>query len=310
MTSEKKKGYSINTTDYIVKMVNHCRKHGLTISLKNPITIQDKLAWLNIYDVNPLKVLCADKIKVHDYCKEKLGKDICIPIIKVYDSIDEIDLNELPNSFVLKCNHGSGMNIIVKDKDEFDFEDAKKKLTLWMADDFTFRNGFEAHYHDIERKIFAEEYKEDSSNGLIDYKFICFNGKPTFIQIIYDRFGPKRHMNYYDVNFNYVNLARRDFRTDPLFDHKKPERLELMLSYAETLSSDFPFVRIDFYEVNGEVFLGEMTFTPGAMGFRYVRDNDNLRIGKLLDISKVEKLVAPTVTQKKNFNLHRTFGAV
>src|SRR5574344_1249251 len=116
-----KKEYGIDTQQYIDKMVNYCKYHGVKIDLNNPRTIQDKLAWLNIYDINSLKTFCADKIKLHEYCEEKLGKDICIPILKTYNSVDDIDLNDLPNSFVLKCNHGRRMDVIVKNKNKFDF---------------------------------------------------------------------------------------------------------------------------------------------------------------------------------------------
>ena len=118
--------YSIDTTKYIDRMLTFCKNQGLNINLDNPQTIQDKLCWLNIYDTNPLKVKCADKIKIHDYCKDVLGEDICVPIIKVYNNVSEINWDELPNQFVMKCNHGSGMNYIVKDKNDIDFSNIRK----------------------------------------------------------------------------------------------------------------------------------------------------------------------------------------
>ena len=172
--------YSIDTTKYIDRMLTVCKSQGLNINLDNPQTIQDKLCWLNIYDTNPLKVKCADKIKIHDYCKDVLGEDICVPIIKVYNNVSEINWDELPNQFVMKCNHGSGMNIICTDKSKLNKVDAINKLNRWMKDDFAFRNGFEAHYHDIQHKIFVEEYKNDGNKDLIDYKFLCFNGNPIY----------------------------------------------------------------------------------------------------------------------------------
>ena len=145
--------YSIDTTKYIGKMLDFLRLNGIIIDLNNPKTIQDKLSWLNIYDINPLKTKCADKIKLHEYCKDILGEDICIPIIKIYDRVDDIIWDELPEKFVIKCNHGSGMNIICRNKNNFDKLNAIDKLSKWMKDDFAFRNGFEAHYHDIQHKI-------------------------------------------------------------------------------------------------------------------------------------------------------------
>ena len=276
--------YSIDTTKYIDKMKRFCSSQGVNINLENPITIQDKLAWLNIYDQDELKVKCADKIKLHEYCKEVLGEDICITLIKVYDNVGEINWDELPQQFVIKCNHGSGMNIIVKDKSKLNIEDAKGKLNRWMKDDFAFRNGFEAHYHDIPHKILVEEYKSNDSTGLYDYKFLCFNGKPIYMQIFADRFGLGRHMNYYDMDFNLISMARKDFKTDFNNDHKKPKNFDKMKEYAKLLSQNFKFVRVDFYEIEGKVYLGELTFTPGAMGFSYINSEDNIKVGNLLKL--------------------------
>lgn len=288
MNLTDKKDYSIKTTDYIEKMLSFCETQGVSINLDNPVTIQDKLAWLNIYDINPLKTVCADKVKLHEYCKEKLGKDICIPIIKVYDSVDDINLDELPKSFVLKCNHYPGSDIVAKDKNKFDFEEAKKSLTGWLNDDFAFKNGFEAHYHDVDRKIFAERYKKELYNESIKYNFVCFNGKPCFIQVVYDGFNGEKHMNYYDMSFNYVNLVRQDFKNNTSFADKEPENLSLMASYAEKLSTDFKFVVVSFYEVNDKVLLGEMSFTPMSIAFKYENDEDNLKIGDMLNLLKID----------------------
>lgn len=288
MNLTDKKEYSVKTTDYINKMIRFCETQGVNINLDEPRTIQDKLAWLNIYDVNPLKTFCADKITLHEYCKQKLGKDICIPIIKTYDSVNDINLDELPKNFVLKCNHGRGMSVVVKDKAKLDFEHAKEKLTWWLNDDFSFKNGFEAHYHDIERKVFAERYKKDTSGGLTKYNFICFNGKPSIIQIVYDNAGNEKHMNYYDMNFNLLSIARKDINSNPSFEHKEPENLSLMVSYAEKLSAEFKFVVVTFHEVKGNVLLGGMSFTPRSMAFKYENDEDNLKIGNMLNLLKVD----------------------
>lgn len=275
--------YSIDTTKYINKMKDACKRNGVNINLINPQTIQDKLAWLNIYETNPLKVQCADKVLVHDYVKEVLGEDICIPILKVYDNTRQINWDELPNRFVLKCNHGSGMNIIVKDKSKLDKGAAISKLNKWMTDDFSMRNGFEAHYHDIKHKIFAEEYKENKSDGLFDYKFWCFNGEPKFYTIN-DGNGHGRWMKFYDMNQNVLPFKRADFTGEPNIKVPQPINFEQMIESAKKLASNFAFVRVDFYEVNGQIFLGELTFTPGAFFFKYVNPADNLKIGNLLTL--------------------------
>ena len=275
--------YSIDTTKYINKMKDACKRNGVIINLTNPRTIQDKLAWLNIYETNPLKVQCADKVLVHDYVKEVLGEDICIPILRVYDNTKQINWDELPNKFVLKCNHGSGMNIIVKDKSKLDKGAAISKLNKWMTNDFSMRNGFEAHYHDIKHKIFAEEYKENKSDGLFDYKFWCFNGEPKFYTIN-DGNGHGKWMKFYDMKQNVLPYKRTDFTGEPSIKVPQPTNFEQMAEIAKKLASKFTFVRVDFYEVDGQIYLGELTFTPGAFFFKYVNPADNLKIGNLLTL--------------------------
>lgn len=276
--------YSINTEKYISKNISFCKKFGLNINLKSPKTIQDKLVWLNIYDTNPLKTKCADKILLRDYCKEILGENLCIPILKIYNSSNEINFNELPNQFVIKCNHGSGMNIIVKDKSKLDINKTKKQLDLWMKCDFAFKNGFEAHYHDIKHKIFIEEYKKDLSNGLVDYKFWCFNGEPGFIHVVNDRFSSKMHFNFYSVDgFKKMKLEQTNHPVSKEVI-KAPSKLKEMVEYARKLSKPFKFVRVDFYEIDGKIYLGELTFTPDACVFKYKNKNDNIMVGNLLKI--------------------------
>ena len=280
--------YSIDTEKYIGKLTSFCSRYGVKINLKNPKTIQDKIAWLNIYDTNPLKTKCADKILLRDYCKEILGEDLCVPILKIYNSSDEIDFNELPNQFVIKCNHGSGMNIIVKDKSKLNVNKTRQQLDLWMKCDFAFRNGLEAHYHDIKHKIFIEEYKTDAeqSGSLFDYKFWCFNGEPKFYTINEGHgHGPIIH---YTMSQKKSSLERTDYKVPASLNYKQPLNFNEMVDLSKKLSKPFKFVRVDFYEINGRVYLGEMTFTPGACGFKYKNRNDDIRIGNLLDIHKNE----------------------
>lgn len=275
--------YSIDTEKYKHICINGLKRHGFPCDLDNPTTIQEKLMWLNVYDTNPLKVMCADKIKVHEYCKEKLGEDICVPIIKTYDKVEDINWGELPQQFVIKCNHGSGMNIIVKDKKKLDVQDSIKRLKFWMGDDFTFRNGFEAHYHDIPHKIFVEKYMNDGNETLYDYKFWCFNGKPK-IYTINDGNGHGKWMTFYDMNQNMLPYKRVDFRGEPPSNIQQPSQFSLMEKYGEILSKDFMFVRVDFYEIGGKVYLGELTFTLGVCLFKYSDEKYDKEVGKMLKL--------------------------
>lgn len=268
-----------------IKLIEDFTKRGYKFNIDNPKTIQEKIQWLKIYDSTSLKTKCADKIKIHEYCKEKLGKDICIPIIKIYNSINEISIKDLPKQFVIKCNHGCHYNIIVKNKDMLNINEVKRKLNVWLSRDFAYWYGYEMHYSNINRKAFVEKYMNDGHEDLIDYKFLCFNGKPTYCQIISDRGNKEfKRLNYYDMNFNFVDICRLEFPNNPKILDKKPKNFEVMKEYAKKLSEDFKFVRVDFYEINGQVYLGELTFTPGSGYIKYKNPNDGLKLGNLLQL--------------------------
>ena len=272
-------------TNYINKIKEFGKKRDFNFDLKNPRTIQEKINWLKIYDSTPLKSKCADKVRVHEYSMEKLGKDICIPILKVYNSTNEINWDELPNSFVIKCNHGSGMNIIVKDKSKLNKKDAINKLNEWMKQDFALKFGYELHYHDIERKIFVEKYMKDEiqKESLYDYKFWCFNGEPKFYTIN-DGHG-HGDIVYYDMEDKVMNPYMVEIKQG----YAKPKNFDLMVEYSKKLSEDFKFVRVDFYEIDGEVYLGELTFTPGSGLFRYKDEKYSLIFGNMLDLGEKPK---------------------
>lgn len=283
------------------QLIDRAKRIGLNLNLDNPVTIQDKINWMKLYDSTPLKTHCADKIQVHDYCKEKLGVDLCIPILKIYEKVEDINWSELPNKFVIKCNHGSGMNIIVRDKTKLDIKETEKKLQKFMNDDFAFHVGYEMHYHDIRHKIFVEEYKEDASqkSSLLDYKFWCFDGDPKFMTIG-DGNG-HGGMNYYDMNFFKVDIKRPEFK-EMAVEPEKPKNFNLMIEYSKKLSYDFPLVRVDFYEINGILYLGGLTFTPGAGFFKF----QNPRYDRLLgDMITIDKSVAGSVNEeeKKPLNI-------
>ena len=271
--------------EYKKQLIAKARTAGVVLNLDNPKTIQDKINWMKLYDSTPLKSKCADKVLVHEYCKEKLGEDICIPIIKTYDKAEDIKWDELPDRFVIKCNHGSGMNIIVKDKSKLDKGAARAKLAKWMKEDFSFRNGYEMHYHAIKRKILVEQFMEDGHPDLVDFKIFCFNGEPKLCLVIGNRSSKTQsYRNYYDMDFNFVNLSKTKNKNNPKIKDKKPEHFEEMKEYAKKLSEDFKFVRVDFYEIGGKVYLGELTFTPAAGLFNYTDKKKEIEIGNLLDL--------------------------
>lgn len=290
------------------KLIERGKKIGLTLDLENPVTIQDKINWMKLYDSTPLKTRCADKIQVHDYCKEKLGVDLCIPILHVYNRVEDIKWNELPKQFVIKCNHGSGMNIIVRDKGKLNIQEVSSKLKKFMQDDFAYHVGYEMHYHDIPHRIFVEEYKEDDNqkSSLFDYKFWCFNGEPKFMTIT-DGFG-HGDMSFYDMNFQKTNISRNDFK-EPKTPFKKPENFDKMIEYSKKLSEDFLFVRVDFYEVGGKLYLGELTFTPGAGFMKFKDKNQDKMIGDMLSLGDRAKINNLKKNKTLNIISHNCVGA-
>lgn len=267
------------------KIIKKSKLRGFqNFNIDNPKTWCEKMQWLQLNDDIDKRAFCADKIKVHNYSIEKLGKDICVPILGVYNSQDEINFDELPNQFVLKCNHGYAFNIICEDKLKLDINETKEKLKKWLNTPFG-EKSIEPHYLKIERKCFAETFlKNNNKNSLTDYKFICFEGIPTYCQIINNRHEENFYLNYYDMNFNFVDICRTDVKNNPNIIDEKPYQFELMKEYAKKLSNGWHFVRVDFYEVDGVVYLGEMTFTPACGFIKWTDENIDRMFGNMIKL--------------------------
>ena len=186
------------------------------------VTFSEKLNWLAVNDVNRLKGKCADKILLQNYAKKKIGKDICNKILKIYNHIDEIDFNELPEQFVLKTNHGSGFTIIVDNKNNLNIEESKRKLNKWIQIDYGKGTG-EFHYSFIKKKIFAEEFL---GNQMKNYKFLCYNGKPKYVYLSI-KIDDKKYRNFYDMDWNFLNFHCLS-EPHPTNIYKKPKYFELM----------------------------------------------------------------------------------
>jgi hypothetical protein len=249
--------------------------------------IQNKINYLTIHESPDYKSKIVDKIGVHEYSKKVLGKDICVPILKIYSDANEINLDELPSQFVLKCNHGAAMNIFVKDKSNFNLNDAKYNLNKWKNIDFGKREG-EFQYINVERKIFAEIYLKDD---IEDYKIYCFHGEPKLIRVQkWGKPGMGKINNYYTMDWKLTDLetGKSGFYRDPDANFEKPPNYDLMLSYAKKLSAEFVFVRVDFYDFNNTVYLGEMTFTPSNGQFTLKNLEQSKYLGSFLDITKIK----------------------
>ena len=251
------KGLTRQEERYILE-VQFERMAGYKLNLDNPQTFNEKIQWLKHNYRDPLMTKCADKVRVREYIKEKIGEDYLIPCLGVYNSPEEIDFDKLPDRFVLKVNWGSGQNIIVKDKSKLNTEEVKEKLKNWMKPESNhYFNFLEWVYKDIEPKIITEKYIEQMDGNLIDYKFFCNCGKPVFLFLGIDRFIDTK-FNFYDLNWNLLpvkNHYKNCTREIP-----KPKNFEKMLQISEKLSVDFPFVRVDLFEIENKIYFGELTF--------------------------------------------------
>lgn len=268
--------------DVYLKICYRLKMHK-KLNLKNPKTFNEKLQWLKLYNRKPEYTMMVDKYKVREYVKEKIGEEYLIPLVGgPYYNVDEINLDKLPDQFVLKCNHDSGSVITCKDKKSFDFEAAKRKLDYCLKHNFWYL-GREWPYKDVKPCIIAEKYMVDESEKeLKDYKVFNFNGEPKIIQVDIGRFTHHKR-NLYDKNWRYMSLSIQ-YPTDAKTEISKPEKLDEMLEIAKKLSKDIPFLRTDFYSIGNKIFFGEITFSHGS-GFEEFRPNEwDRMLGDLIDI--------------------------
>lgn len=233
------------------------------LDLDNPKTFNEKLQWLKIHDRKPEYITMVDKYAAKKYVADIIGEEYIIPTLGKWDKFDDIDFNALPNQFVLKCNHDSGGLVIVKDKSKLDKVAAKKKLEQHLL-----RNAYwvyrEWPYKDVKPCIIAEKYIENGENGLIDYKIHCFNGEPKFVIVFRDRFGKDGMTDdFFDINWQHLPVSRpgHPFSKESI---PKPENFNLMLDLARKLSNGIKFLRVDFYNIKGKIYFGELTFSPAA----------------------------------------------
>lgn len=238
------------------------------LNLKNPRTFNEKINWLKLYDYpnNSLIIKCSDKYKVRDYIKSKGLSSILNELYDVYDSVDDIDWDNLKQSFVLKCNHGCGYNIICDNKQNLNIDETKKKIKKWMKEDFS-KISIEPHYSKIEKKIISEKYL---GKDILDYKFFCFKGNPEFLYISRALNGSHHGLkaDFFDLKGEKMPFRRTDhesFNVVPSMMKNFDKAKEI----CSILAKDFEFVRVDLFEVDDRVYFSELTFSPcsGMMPF-------------------------------------------
>lgn len=258
---------------------------GYPLDLKNPKTLNEKLQYLKLHDYykNDLVTQVVDKYRVREYIKSLgLGYTLTNLVGKeVYDNVDDIHMKDMPKSFVLKCNHDSGSVVICKNKDDFDWGKEKRKLRKSLKKDY-WTDNCEVQYKFVPKRIIAEEYIQ-SDQGLIDYKFFCFNGKPLFLYCTFPHEEEQYQMRFYDLNWKPLSFRRTDTQ-DLKREISKPEQLEEMIEISKKLSGDFPFARIDLYNVGEKIYFSEITLLPtGGLG-KYDDKSIDRKLGDLLEI--------------------------
>lgn len=271
------RGYLKWVSDKKYLEIAYRSKTGKKIDLNNPKTFNEKLQWLKLYNRRPEYTVYADKYAVRSYIANTIGEEYLIPLIAVYDSVDEINWEKLPKQFALKYSHGSGTNIICKDRSELDIRTSTKKLKKWMKMNW-FWFGREWPYTNIKPKILCEKYIVDGSGkDLKDYKFMCFNGVPKLIHVISERKGSHHFLNYFNLDWKEVDLPREKKKNPSMLT--KPIYLEKMIEISKTLSQDIPFVRIDLYSTEYGIYFGEITFFPTSGYIGFAKEEDDALLG-------------------------------
>lgn len=236
---------------------------GQFLNLREPKTFNQKLQWLKLYNRKPEYTIMVDKYEVKKYVAEIIGEEYIIPTLGVWDSFDEIDFENLPNQFVLKCTHDSGGLVICKDKTKLDKKAIKKKIEKCLKRNF-YLYGREWPYKNVPRRIIAEKYMTNGNNELEDYKVHNFNGTPKVILVCRERFKNSPLIeDFYSDKWEILDIRRPGHPNSPE-PMNCPDNLEKMLMLSRELSKDIPFLRTDFYAIENRIYFGELTFFPAA----------------------------------------------
>lgn len=249
------------------------------LDLHDPKDFNQKIMWLKLkkYGNNPVVTQCVDKYGVREYVENHGCADTLNELIGVWDNIDDIPWDELPNKFALKLTHSCGSNLICKDKSNLNIEEAKKQLRKWYNEDY-YLICAEIQYKNVPKRIICEKFIESFASAPTDYKFYCYYGKPEMVLVVADR-GEHTRKHFYDMDWNFISSRGE---TGELIE--KPNSFDEMINCCYKLASEFPFVRMDFYEVDGRAMFGEMTFTPaGGIGKSYSPEVYK-KLGDLLDL--------------------------
>lgn len=252
------------------------------LNLNPPRTYNEKLQWLKLYDRNPIYPKIVDKYEVRKYIAEKVGENFLVPLIGVYDKFEDINFDDFPNSFVIKCTHNSGGVVICRNKSDFNYTQAQRIINKNLKKNY-YLNCREWPYKNVQPKIICERLIETADgNPPRDIKVFCFNGIPKALFVASDR-GRGTKFDFFDIDWNKLDVKQHYPNSD--YRLSKPENWEVLLEASRKISEDFPHLRVDFYlDKYGNPLIGELTLTHFAGWFRFEPDSYDLIFGDWLKL--------------------------
>ena len=257
---------------------------GEKLNLDNPINFNEKIQWLKMYDRKKVYTKLADKYAVKEYLRKTIGEKYVIPLLGVWESFDNIDFSKLPQKFVLKTTHDSGGVVVIKDRSKMNIKKIKKLLNKSLKRDY-YRIWREWQYKNVPKRIIAEEYIENNGD-LKDYKIFCFNGVPKICLVCSNRENGLKK-TWYDDNWNKLNLTEGGHKSE--FFIEKPKSFEQMKKISSQISKGFAFLRVDFYNINGRPYVGEITFHPNGGYEQFKPEKWNRILGDMIDLNTKKK---------------------
>lgn len=260
------------------------------LHLNNPKTFSEKLQWLKLYNRKPEYTGMVDKYSAKEYASNIIGKNYIIPTLGLWDKVDEIDFDSLPNQFVLKTTNGGGGHgvVICRNKDNFDISKAKAILERALKEDI-YKCWREWPYKNIKPRIIAEKYMEDENGSLKDYKFSCFDGRVNDVMICYDRGSSDTKFYFFDKEWNLLRLNKRGLMAPKDFTLPKPQCINEMFDLAEKLSKGLPYARVDLYSVSDHPYFGEITFFPCSGVDTNLLDETEFLYGSMINLPNKNK---------------------
>jgi hypothetical protein len=256
---------------------------GSKLDLENPSGFNEKIQWIKVFYQPEILTQLVDKYAVRSYVIDKIGESYLNKVLLIADNLKDFDFDILPDEFVVKATHACNFNLIVKDKKHLNKFKAKLSFKKWLSRNQYYRGGLEWAYKNVKPRLIVEKLMKDIENDvLIDYKFYCFSGKPTLVQVDVDR-GAKHARHFYDMNWIKQPFVKGNFEYTKE-ELPEPINFTKMIEIAEVLADDFPFVRVDLYNIQGKIIFGEMTFYPGDGRHAFKPFEYEYEIGRLLKL--------------------------